>query len=724
MLSIKFDPSGDNALISSTDKNVYVCDLATGRNLMTLKGHSESVFSAKFSPDGQYIVTGSADESAILWDSSTGKLLAPFKSSQGSIYDVHFNPNGLQLFSTNGEEFSIWDIKTKSLIGTGYGSVVDFSSDGTKTVIGDEFGNMFLINSRGEVPTLFDGHNERITSVSFNFDGTKLISSSTRGVSKIWEVSSGDELASLYKSNNNSTYFSGFSPDGSKAFTVSEENENSIILWDARTQSPLNVNLQQPGKRLLDTVVGSKASKVLAKFENGEINIFDVQSSAKNVKLDGEFEEFEHMQLTYDEAKVFTFSTQQVARIWNVDDGKLISEFEVGSGDISSIRISPMGGVFIASYSNGIAEIWNTEAKEKISVLENHSVPISISRFAESGDKVLTISEDHIARLWDTFSGKMLKKFPGNFTSQSLIGVAPDGHSVFTISDNNEIFLWDASNGNQKMGFKGHTAAITSATFSNDGKMIVTSSMDGSVLLWNVANGEVIFEYIRGEKRPVLSAGLDASGRFLLTSEVEATFLWDANLGTIIEFIENPKDNSSIFVGSTFSFLVKNSDYSIFRVSNIKYYQIKSSLSADYLFSLAALSEGSCLFPSRRKRANLKPSPPCWCQEKATPNLSVWENDYLFRNEYFDYPYTQENWPEGTKKPNPFTHKRADGWICPPSGQGYSAPWMKYPDLTCLTEADLVGPASAVINKLRSDDACIATFKNHGTTVDTYLNLP
>ena len=47
------DPDGARIVSGSADKTIKVWDASSGEELRTLKGHTESVFSASFSPDGE-----------------------------------------------------------------------------------------------------------------------------------------------------------------------------------------------------------------------------------------------------------------------------------------------------------------------------------------------------------------------------------------------------------------------------------------------------------------------------------------------------------------------------------------------------------------------------------------------------------------------------------------------------------------------------------------------
>ena len=47
--------------------------MATGKEVHTLAGHTDTVNSAAFSPDGKLVVTASDDNTAKVWDVATGE---------------------------------------------------------------------------------------------------------------------------------------------------------------------------------------------------------------------------------------------------------------------------------------------------------------------------------------------------------------------------------------------------------------------------------------------------------------------------------------------------------------------------------------------------------------------------------------------------------------------------------------------------------------------------
>ena len=58
-----FRPDGQRLATASKDNTAKVWEAQSGKELLTLRGHSGSVFAVAFSPDGKRLATASADAS-------------------------------------------------------------------------------------------------------------------------------------------------------------------------------------------------------------------------------------------------------------------------------------------------------------------------------------------------------------------------------------------------------------------------------------------------------------------------------------------------------------------------------------------------------------------------------------------------------------------------------------------------------------------------------------
>ena len=108
VLSVAFSPDGRRIVTASMDETAKVWDAETGRELLTLKGHTRSVNSVAFSPDSRRIVTGSSDETAKVWDAETGRELLSLTRHTGEVRSVAFSPDGRRI-ATAGIGFAfVW----------------------------------------------------------------------------------------------------------------------------------------------------------------------------------------------------------------------------------------------------------------------------------------------------------------------------------------------------------------------------------------------------------------------------------------------------------------------------------------------------------------------------------------------------------------------------------------------------------------------------------------
>ncbi len=57
------------------DKTIKLWDVASGRELRTLSGHTDPVSSVAFSPDGNVLASGGGDNTIKLWDVASGREL-------------------------------------------------------------------------------------------------------------------------------------------------------------------------------------------------------------------------------------------------------------------------------------------------------------------------------------------------------------------------------------------------------------------------------------------------------------------------------------------------------------------------------------------------------------------------------------------------------------------------------------------------------------------------
>jgi WD40 repeat protein/tetratricopeptide (TPR) repeat protein len=107
---VAFAPDGKTLAMASHEGSVRLWDVASGKLVERLKGHSNAVRSVAYSPDGRTLASGSADQSVRLWNVQTRRELMqldPGNAELGSLRTLAFAPDGMQLLA-GGKRTDFW----------------------------------------------------------------------------------------------------------------------------------------------------------------------------------------------------------------------------------------------------------------------------------------------------------------------------------------------------------------------------------------------------------------------------------------------------------------------------------------------------------------------------------------------------------------------------------------------------------------------------------------
>jgi WD40 repeat protein len=246
---IAFSPDGMQIALGRDDNQITLLDVATGQEVIALKGHLDSVSCVMFSPDGTRIASASSD-GIKLWDATTGLELIPLNGSSKAATSVAFSPDGTQIVSVSyGDAVRLWDSQPiqETVVLKGHSVQVtcaSFSPDGHQIVSGSMDGTIKLWNATsGREITTLKGHSGWVRSLAFSPDGSRIASAGDDQLIRLWSTNSGREVAT-FGGHSNAVSCIAFSADGTRIVSASSDGakteaqglcEATLKVWDAAT---------------------------------------------------------------------------------------------------------------------------------------------------------------------------------------------------------------------------------------------------------------------------------------------------------------------------------------------------------------------------------------------------------------------------------------------------------------------------------------------------------
>ena len=92
-----WSPDGKRLATASQDRTTNVWETTSGHELLTLKGHTDSVLSVAWSPDGKRLATASLDHTVKVWDAVSGQESLTLNGFTDSVWSMAWSQDGKRL---------------------------------------------------------------------------------------------------------------------------------------------------------------------------------------------------------------------------------------------------------------------------------------------------------------------------------------------------------------------------------------------------------------------------------------------------------------------------------------------------------------------------------------------------------------------------------------------------------------------------------------------------
>ena len=203
LVSASFSPDGNRVAV--VDWRPMVCDVATGKVLFELEGHTKPVRDIGYSPDGQWLVTASEDHTARIWRAATGKSMAVLPHD-AEVISAAFTFGGQWIVTrTAGDKvIRVWDAASQkkiTVIDVGPKELASFtlSPDGSflvTTTADDPTAEVFETRTGTRVAEL-TGHTGPVSLPGFSPDGRRIVTAGLDGQVNLYAFDIGGAMPQL-----------------------------------------------------------------------------------------------------------------------------------------------------------------------------------------------------------------------------------------------------------------------------------------------------------------------------------------------------------------------------------------------------------------------------------------------------------------------------------------------------------------------------------------------
>jgi WD40 repeat protein/serine/threonine protein kinase len=541
----EFDPSGQRLLILSSDlvgETLSLWDVEREVSLTLEEGREQAFDRARFDPRGRAALL-TLGRGVKVWDVGSGmpRVLHEVQNqTPGDLVNAVFSPDGSRMLVGFGHgEAGLWDVdsgmKLQSLDskGDGPGKLL-FRADGQRMLVGHMNGATGVWDAvSGKRVCELSGVWEDAT---FSADGARILTWGEERTAKLWDAGTAQELA-VFAGHDARILSARFSCSDSTVITAS--SDGTVREWNVDSEAqrttystrsgPAHACIDPAGKR----IAIATSTRVLQ-----WVQVIDLDSPARShgFLVPGN-DTFQSLAFAADGRSILTSAInhqppEDAACTWDVETGTRLACFRHPPAvQVYDAEFSPDGRLVVTAGDDGKARIFDVRTGELVRELVGHTGGVRTATFGLGGKRVITASEalvDRTVRIWDADTGVLLTTLRAEGERPTYACLSPDGRRALAGCWDGVAILWDVSSGEFRRR-QVHPGALFSAAFSPDGKRILTASANpGARLLDAETLDEVLTIDAPGMRN--VSASFSPDGRWVVTaSEAGTVRLWPAD---------------------------------------------------------------------------------------------------------------------------------------------------------------------------------------------------
>ena len=287
-----------------------------------------------------------------------------------------------------------------------------------------------------------------------------------------------------------------FSPDGK---TLAVGGYQEVLLWDlANAKLAKRIGVGQIGD-FVRSVAFRNNGQWLAVAEGtpygpGAVKLFDVNSGQPALVFQEPKDAVIAVAFSPDGKLVAGGGADSVARVWNVDEKKVVAELKGHTDWVLATSFSADGKFIVTSSADRTAQVWEVGTWKMVAKLDQME-PVNGAVFGPNAELVaLAVAgpTDRMIRLRRRDNRDLARAMDMGVPGPLGVLWAPAGNRMYVPLTDKTVRVYDPNSGGHVATLTGHTDWVYGVALSPDGAKLATASADGTVKLWHTGENRLV----------------------------------------------------------------------------------------------------------------------------------------------------------------------------------------------------------------------------------------
>jgi WD40 repeat protein len=566
-----FNQDGSQVLAACHDGTMQIWSVTTGQVKTTIRGLTGDVRAVVYSADGQFVAAANDKGMVKLWDADGRERFTfrtpasgPARPNIPAPAALVFTPNGRRLvWADAGGAAAAWETaggreQFRRAGPGGGGWAVALNADGNRLAWASLGGTIRIRNPAAAQDLLILPQPATLVN-GLAFDPTSRYLASADQQVRLWDLTSGRQVAAFGNVGLVLSTLLAFSPDGRRLASLSGIHED-VRIWEMPGGRELLRLPQRMGVTASLTV--SPNGQRLALAGNQGLRVWDAPPTREAIRR-------RDTGLILGAAvsrdgKLVASTSANVVNVWDRATGRpvLVLPWSIpGPGQDLPRDNTPASLAFSADGSRlavggggphapGRIQLWDVHSGRRLHTFGGHKVVVMGVAFSADGMRLASASHDRTAKLWDMTNGKELVTLTRHKDRVNSVAFRPDGRWLATGSRDRTVKLWEVTTGRKLQTLAGHNGSVTSVAFHPGGRFLAVATglpdpaAHAELAVWDVTTGRRV-RTLAAESNILYAVAFHPGGRLLAAAGTDRVIhVWENATGQ--EILRLPGHDDSI----------------------------------------------------------------------------------------------------------------------------------------------------------------------------------